>query len=76
VYTTKAFFTYVWTLSAAEAGESILQMIHIIPSPLPKHKFSHHFSQIMLQSTNGRLGQEQNDKRSKDPSTWYSYALL
>jgi hypothetical protein len=29
VYTTKAFFTYVWTLSAAEAGESILQMIHI-----------------------------------------------
>jgi hypothetical protein len=66
VHTTKAFFTYVWTLSAPEAEQSILQMIHIIPSP-PKHKFSHQFSQIMLQSTNGRLGQEQNDKRSKDP---------
>jgi hypothetical protein len=30
VHTTKAFFTVVWTLSAAaEAGQSILQMIHI-----------------------------------------------
>jgi hypothetical protein len=31
VHTTKAFFTYVWTLSAAELkpGQSILQMIRI-----------------------------------------------
>jgi hypothetical protein len=47
----KAFFTYVWTLSAAEAGQSILQMIHIIPSPPRAQIFTPVLSKIMLQST-------------------------
>jgi hypothetical protein len=77
VHTTKAFFTYVWTLSAAEAEQSILQMIHINSFTTQAQIFTPVLSNHAAKYSNGRLGEEQNDKRSKDPPhTQYSVPTL